>query len=110
MKASRPGWRIDVDRKDAVRRMRKSADNFAQRLERVTRGDISHAETNKAEKMAFQDRLPSTETFHRRRGAIAGFSAGVFVPLVLAGLVLVSFRGYGIHDDPPQITPLYTNF
>jgi uncharacterized protein YqgC (DUF456 family) len=60
--------------------------------------------------MAIRDRLPNGETFRRRRGAFAGFVAGVFVPLALAGLVLVSFRGYGIADEPPQIRPVYTNF
>ena len=56
------------------------------------------------------NRLPTSDTFYRRRGAIAGFGAGVFVPLALAGLVLVSLRGYGIGDEPPQIAPVYTNF
>ena len=60
--------------------------------------------------MALSERLPNTDTLHRRRGAIAGFAAGVFVPLVLAGLVLVSFRGYGITDEPPQMQPIYTDF
>ena len=60
--------------------------------------------------MRILDRLPDAETVHRRRGAIAGFVAGIFVPLVLAGLLLVSFRGYGIADEPPQMPPIYTNF
>ncbi len=54
--------------------------------------------------------IPTSETIHRRRGAIAGFVAGVFVPLVIAGLFLVSFRGYGIMDDPPRLEPVYTSF
>ena len=60
--------------------------------------------------MRILERLPDAEALHRRRGAIAGFVAGIFVPLVLAGLLLVSFRGYGIADDPPQMPPVYTNF
>ena len=54
--------------------------------------------------------LPNSDTIHRRRGAIAGFVAGVFVPLALAGLFIVSFRGYGIADEPPQMAPIYTSF
>lgn len=55
-------------------------------------------------------KLPDTETLHRRRGAFAGFAAGVFLPLVIAGLFLVSFRGYGIADEPPMPPQVYTNF
>lgn len=55
-------------------------------------------------------KLPSTNDLYRRRGAFAGFAAGVFVPLVLAGLVLVSFRGYGIMDEAPTPPQVYTNF
>ena len=60
--------------------------------------------------MRILDRLPSSDSIYRRRGAFAGFAAGVFVPVVLAALVLVSFRGYGITDEPPQMAPIYTNF
>ena len=60
--------------------------------------------------MGFKDRLPDGDSIYRRRGAIAGFAAGLFVPLLLAGLVLVSFRGYGIADEPPEMPPIYTNF
>lgn len=56
------------------------------------------------------NRLPDADSLYRRRGAFAGFATGVFVPLVLAGIMLVSFRGYGIQDEPPQIEPIYTNF
>ena len=56
------------------------------------------------------DRLPDPETLHRRRGAIAGFVAGIAVPLLLAGLFLVSFRGYGIADQPPEMPPVYTSY
>lgn len=55
-------------------------------------------------------RLPDAETLHRRRGAIAGFVTGIALPLMLAGLVLVSFRGYGIADEPPQGPQVYTQF
>lgn len=55
-------------------------------------------------------RLPDPDALHRRRGAFAGFAAGVAVPLLLAGLVLVSFRGYGITEDAPTPPQVYTNF
>ncbi len=55
-------------------------------------------------------KLPDGETLHRRRGAFAGFATGVFVPLVLAALVLVSFRGYGIMDSEPTPPQIYTAF
>ena len=58
----------------------------------------------------FLQRLPDAETLHRRRGAFAGFAAGVFAPLVLAGLFLVSFRGYGITESAPVPPQVYTNF
>ena len=47
---------------------------------------------------------------HRRRAALAGYLAGVAVPLMLAGLVLVAHRGYGIMDEPPQGPQVYTSF
>lgn len=53
-------------------------------------------------------RLPAD--LHRRRAAVAGYVAGVAVPLMLAGLVLVAHRGYGIMDEPPQGPQVYTRF
>lgn len=50
------------------------------------------------------------ETMRRRPAAVLGFVAGVAVPLMLAGLIVVSFRGYGIMDEPPQGPQVYTNF
>ena len=55
-------------------------------------------------------KLPTSSSMYRRRGALAGFATGVFVPLVLVGLVLVSFRGYGIMDEAPTPPQVYTNF
>ena len=66
--------------------------------------------SNATDDMAIKDRLPTGTSIARRRGAFAGFAAGVFVPLVLAGLFLVSFRGYGITESAPQIPPVYTDF
>ena len=60
--------------------------------------------------MADKKNISGGDILVRRRGAFAGFIAGVFVPLALAGLMLVSFRGYGITEDAPQITPVYTMF
>ncbi|MDD9976451.1 MAG: hypothetical protein OXQ30_01770 [Boseongicola sp.] len=56
------------------------------------------------------EKFPSVESLRRKRGAIAGFTAGVAVPLMLAGLLLVSFRGYGIMDDAPVPPQVYTSF
>ena len=53
-------------------------------------------------------RLPAT--LHRRRAAVAGYLAGIAVPLMLAGLVLVTHRGYGIMDEPPRGPQVYTSF
>jgi hypothetical protein len=50
------------------------------------------------------------ERLRNRPGAVLGFVAGVAVPLMLAGLVIVSFRGYGIMDESPQGPQVYTNF
>lgn len=50
------------------------------------------------------------ETLSRRRGAVAGYLAGIAVPLMLAGLVLVAHRGYGIMDEPPRGPQVYTSF
>jgi hypothetical protein len=60
--------------------------------------------------MRFIRGLADPDRLHRRRGAIAGFITGVAVPLMLAGLLLVSFRGYGIADDAPVPPQVYTNF
>lgn len=60
--------------------------------------------------MRLLDRFPDSDTLYRRRGAIWGFVAGVAVPLLLAGLFLVSFRGYGIADEPPHPPQVYSNF
>ena len=54
--------------------------------------------------------LPDTDSLHRRRGAFAGFLAGVAVPLIIAGLFLVSFRGYGITESAPIPDQIYTSF
>lgn len=53
-------------------------------------------------------RLPAA--LHRRRVAVAGYLAGIAVPLLLAGLVIVAHRGYGIMDDPPRGPQVYTSF
>ena len=46
----------------------------------------------------------------RQRGKYFGFVAGVMVPLVVVGLFLVSFRGYGISDNPPMPPQIYSDF
>ena len=54
--------------------------------------------------------LPTSESLHRRRGAFAGFIVGAAVPLLLVGLFVVSLRGYGITEQPPQPPQVYSNF
>lgn len=46
----------------------------------------------------------------QQRGKLLGFGAGVLLPLVLAGLFLVTQRGYGISDNPPTPPQVYTDF
>lgn len=46
----------------------------------------------------------------QQRGKWLGFAAGVLVPLALAGLFLVTQRGYGISDNPPTPPQVYTDF
>ncbi|SMX22421.1 hypothetical protein [Boseongicola aestuarii] len=55
-------------------------------------------------------RFPDSATLHRRRGAFAGFLAGVAVPLLVVGVFIVSLRGYGITEEPPQPPQAYSNF
>jgi hypothetical protein len=56
------------------------------------------------------NRLPDSASLHRRRGAFAGFLAGVAVPLLVVGVFIVSLRGYGIMEDAPQPPQVYSNF
>jgi hypothetical protein len=36
--------------------------------------------------------------------------AGVAVPLLVVGVFIVSLRGYGITEEPPQPPQVYSNF
>ena len=56
------------------------------------------------------NRLPDSASLHRRRGAFAGFLAGVAVPLLVVGVFIVSLRGYGIMENAPQPPQVYSNF
>ncbi|NNJ69167.1 MAG: hypothetical protein HKP54_14145 [Boseongicola sp.] len=56
------------------------------------------------------NRMPDSASLHRRRGAFAGFAAGIAVPLLLVGVFIVSFRGYGIMEEAPQPPQIYSNF
>lgn len=55
-------------------------------------------------------RLPDADTFHRHRAKIAGFAAGVVVPIVLVLLFQVIYSGYGISETPVLPPPVYPNF
>ena len=48
--------------------------------------------------------------FERNKVKLAGFAAGVVLPIVVTALVTVTYRGYGLGEDVPQITPVYTMF
>ncbi|MEQ9038171.1 MAG: hypothetical protein RIE24_07445 [Silicimonas sp.] len=50
------------------------------------------------------------ESLRRRPAACLGYLAGIAVPLMLAGLVIVAHRGYGIMDQPPRGPQVYTSF
>ena len=56
------------------------------------------------------NRLPSSDALHRRRGAFAGFLAGIAVPLLVVGVFIVSLRGYGIMEEAPQPPQVYSDF
>ena len=53
------------------------------------------------------NRLPTSGSLPRRRGAFAGFIVGAAVPLLLVGLFIVSLRGYANTEPPQQV---YSNF
>lgn len=55
-------------------------------------------------------RLPSQSTLHRHRGKIAGLACGVIGTLLAAGLISVSYTGYGIGVTPPPPPVIYPNF
>ena len=51
-----------------------------------------------------------TTWFERNKAKIAGFAAGVALPIVVSAIVVVTYRGYGWGEDVPQIAPVYTLF
>jgi uncharacterized membrane protein YkvI len=59
---------------------------------------------------AILSRLPDSDSFHRNRGKIAGFAAGVVVPIVVVLFFQVLYTGYGIGETPVPPAPIYPNF
>lgn len=59
---------------------------------------------------AILDRLPTQDSLHRNRGKIAGFIAGIVVPLVVAAFFTVIFTGHGLWAEPPAPPVIYPNF
>jgi hypothetical protein len=55
-------------------------------------------------------RLPDSESFRRNRGKIAGFAAGVVVPILVVLLFQVIYTGHGIAETPVPPPPVYPNF
>lgn len=54
--------------------------------------------------------VPTAEDLDRHKGKIAGFIAGVAVPLVLVALFTVLYTGYGLSETPVRPAPIYPNF
>jgi hypothetical protein len=56
--------------------------------------------------------IPRFETFvsSRRSARVLGFVVGLAAPLLLAGLVVVSWTGTGIGEEPAKPDPVYTVF
>jgi hypothetical protein len=59
---------------------------------------------------ALLSRLPDADSFHRHRGKIAGFAAGIIVPIVAALFFQVVYTGHGIGETVVPPTPIYPNF
>ena len=58
-----------------------------------------------------QDRVANAPGwFERHKAKFAGFAAGLVVPLVVLSLFTVSYRGYGLGENPPQPAQVYTAF
>ena len=61
--------------------------------------------------MEFTERLPDASGWwDRNKVKVAGFAAGMVLPIVISALVVVTYRGYGWGENPPQIAPVYTSF
>ncbi|MCU0906879.1 MAG: hypothetical protein MUF73_05385 [Rhodobacteraceae bacterium] len=56
--------------------------------------------------------IPRFETFvtNRRSARVLGFAVGLAAPLLLAGLVVVSWTGTGLGEEPVKPEPVYTVF
>ena len=55
-------------------------------------------------------RLPDADAFRRNRAKIAGFAAGILVPVILVLLFQVIYTGHGIGETPVPHPPVYPNF
>jgi hypothetical protein len=54
--------------------------------------------------------VPTVGDLDRNKAKIAGFLAGVFVPLVIVALFTVIYTGYGFGETPAVRPPIYPNF
>ncbi|MEM9972756.1 MAG: hypothetical protein AAF771_01150 [Pseudomonadota bacterium] len=59
---------------------------------------------------AIMRRFPSSDDLQRNKGKLAGFAAGVIVPLIIVALFQVAYTGYGLSEDPTPATVIYPNF
>lgn len=54
--------------------------------------------------------VPTADGLDRNKAKIAGFVAGVVVPLVLVALFTVIYTGHGLSETPVSLPPIYPNF
>lgn len=59
---------------------------------------------------AILHRFPTSEDLQRNQAKIAGFAAGLVVPLVVAAFFHVTFTGYGLSEDPTPPPVIYPNW
>ena len=55
--------------------------------------------------------IPTAEGLDRNKAKIAGFAAGLLLPLVVVSVFLVGYSGYGLSETPTQpAAPVYPNW
>ncbi|MEL6643923.1 MAG: hypothetical protein AAFQ79_08315 [Pseudomonadota bacterium] len=59
---------------------------------------------------AIMRRIPSQDDLHRNRAKLAGFGAGIVVPLAVAAFFNVTFTGYGLSEEPTPPPVIYPNW
>jgi hypothetical protein len=84
------------------------------RLDRSARAHISRSEPNRKEEIMrrLARLLPTSEGIARNRAKIAGFAAGIVLPLIVAGLGIVAYTGQGLSETGTRASAeiVYPNF